>query len=464
MSLRGFRDDRFVYARLGESANHSVPVYSLFAKAPEKHYIHRFAGRDVAAVGSYTEKVRYELAQALAESSGKTLCLSGENITELSRDGLESLRNFFLAENIPVKIIAYVRPPASYITSALQESIKIRACWNTHIFHLNYRTLFEKFDLVFGRKEVELWKFDPARFVDGDVVKDFCSRLNIALPDDRIVRVNESLSRQAVAFIYTYRKFCHELGASAMPGGEADRLGRALLRTGNDKFRISPDVIRPLLERHRSSIQWMENRIGASLKEELGEPRDGDVREETDLLRHDDEAVTKLRELLVSIPKDVKGRGLADVARLVHALRIQLANAASIKAVQNEIRLDPNAGIPYHRLALLLSRQGEWAEAVAMQRTAARLMPKDAAIIKRLCHFLEQTGNLGEAIQVARDLVKLDPDRAQNHVYLANLYSRTGQPQEALMAQCRAILLAPNRRDLLVRLCEFQKMASPTMP
>ena len=33
-SLQGYRDDRFQYARLGKTANHSLAMYSLFAADP----------------------------------------------------------------------------------------------------------------------------------------------------------------------------------------------------------------------------------------------------------------------------------------------------------------------------------------------------------------------------------------------------------------------------------------------
>jgi hypothetical protein len=78
--------------------------------------------------------------------------------------------------------------------------------------------LFEKFDDVLGRENVRLWKFDPPSFPNGCVVQDFCTRLGIALPRERVIRVNASISREAVQLLYTYRKLGRNFGALNITG------------------------------------------------------------------------------------------------------------------------------------------------------------------------------------------------------------------------------------------------------
>ena len=118
------------------------------------------------------------------------------------------------------------------------------------------------FDDVFGRANVHLWKFDPKSFVGKCVVQDFCSRLGIAFPKDRIVRVNESLSREAVALLFAYRKYGRALGSTAMNGPENQRLVAQLRKIGGSKFRLSAEAVRPILDRNREDIEWMEKRLG----------------------------------------------------------------------------------------------------------------------------------------------------------------------------------------------------------
>jgi hypothetical protein len=132
--------------------------------------------------------------------------------------------------------------------------------------------------------------------------------------------VNEALPFQAVALLYTYGKFGRRHGWERMTGREGMKLG-SLIGEGS-KFRFAPDLLRPILQRNRSDIAWMEARLGQSLDEELGQAQPGDVREEWDLLRPDPAVVERLLTLLGdAAPRGVKGETPEEVALLVHALR-----------------------------------------------------------------------------------------------------------------------------------------------
>jgi hypothetical protein len=191
-----------------------------------------------------------------------------------------------------------------------------------------YRSLFEKFDTVFGRENVHLWKYVPGSFPSGCVVEDFCTRLGLALPRERVVHVNSSISRDAVALLYTYRKLGRELGSLNMTGPQNKRLVEALKDVGRKTFRISPEVVRPILQSNRADIQWMERRLGEPLHEELGEHQPGDVRDESDLLRPDPRVVAELRDMLGdAAPEGVSGETPEEVATLVHAVRVSRVRA-----------------------------------------------------------------------------------------------------------------------------------------
>jgi hypothetical protein len=91
---------------------------------------------------------------------------------------------------------------------------------------------------------------------------------------------------------------------------------------GNGPFRISADVIKPILEKHREDITWMEARLGQSLHEEIGDHQAGDVRDESDLLCTDSAVAGKLLALLGdAAPAGVTGKNPEEVAQLVYALR-----------------------------------------------------------------------------------------------------------------------------------------------
>jgi hypothetical protein len=315
-SFDGFDDKAFFYARLGERGNHSLSIYSIFANRPERHHLHRSAGHDQAGVERYNKKVWDRLNRSIAAARHRTFIISGEDITALPETDLEKLRDYFDTRFDDVTVVGYVRPPAGFITSSFQQRVKSGAlsAFDPFRMYRNYEKSFGKFDRVFGSERVELWKFDPNAFPQGDVVADFCSRMGIALPKRRFVRVNESLSRQAVAALYIYNKFGKHPGARAL----VDRLG-ALFKGG--KLRLSPDIVRPVLERNRADIAWMEARLGRSLEEDLSGDREGDIRSEMDLIRPDPEIAAVLRGKLGRlVPPDIKGATAEDIAALIDAL------------------------------------------------------------------------------------------------------------------------------------------------
>jgi hypothetical protein len=325
-SLQGFSDDRFVYADLCGEANHSLAIYSAFAANPRTHHLHLAARRDQAAVRHYTDQVWNGLKNSVATARGRTLLISGEDICVLKPAELTVLREYFRSCFEDVTIVGYVRSPASLMTSTFQELAKTASIesFDPGRLYRSYQTTFGTFDDVFGRDTVHLWKFDPRTFPEGCAVQDFCARLGIAFPKEKVVRVNDSLTRPVVTALYTYARFGQSLGAEFLGGAEASRLGVTLGNIG-EKFRLAPGLVQPALEQNVDDIAWMEERLDNSLEEKLA-PQPNDVAEEADLLRPDPVIVTRLRELL-GAAAPARGDTPEEVASLVHALRTKLAAA-----------------------------------------------------------------------------------------------------------------------------------------
>jgi hypothetical protein len=220
------------------------------------------------------------------------LLISGEGVASLRPNALEGLKDFLSRYFDRITIVAYVRPPGGLIASSFQERVKAGTVKNfaTRLYR-NYQPLLDKFDVVFGRDNVHLWKFDPNTFPESCVVQDFCSRLGIPLPKTKIVRVNESMSRETVSLLYAYHQFGEHHGRRRLRGPDAMEFAKFI---GGRKFRFSPDLIRSLLDANAPDLQWIEGRLGEPLREELGTHQPGDIRDEADLLEFDPGAVKKL--------------------------------------------------------------------------------------------------------------------------------------------------------------------------
>jgi hypothetical protein len=314
-SLKGFTDSSFVwYEDRKGRANHSPAIFGIVGAVKPSRKRRRIEPEFEAP---------QRVDRAIRSLGGRSLVMSGEGMRLLASPQIQELAAYFRSRVAKLTVVGYVRPPVGFRTSLAHATMGGKLTSLTlGNKSTGYRDTFEKFDNVLGRENVLLWKFDPKSFPAGCVVQDFCARLGIDFPAERIVRANESLSREAVALLYTYRKFGAELGSKTMGNPQRLELVQRLAGIGRTKFRFSPDLVRPFLERNRADIEWMERRLGQSLDEDWREHRPDDVREDWDLLRPDPKVVAQLREMLGdAAPAGVKGETPEEVAVLVHALR-----------------------------------------------------------------------------------------------------------------------------------------------
>jgi hypothetical protein len=331
-SLDGYSDHRFTYARLGDNPNHSLPIYSLFASDPGSHRLHRKPPRSAFWLGAYIRRVAADLQRTTRTARGRTLIISGEDIGTLDAAGVFKMAEWCRANFDQVTIVGYVRPPAAFMTSAFQQRIKGGAArFHLQRMYRSYRDNFAKFDEAFGIENVCLWKFEPALFPNKDVVKDFCTRIQLPVSNRWQTRLNKSLPRQAVCALYTYNKFSPVLGFESAKPAELHGVGEALGALASGKFQLSADAVLPILEDNKEDIRWMEQRLGVSLDESVSAHADGDILEEADLLRPDPEFAAKLVDLLGRrASAGISGKTPKEMAILVHALRSSRTSRTSL--------------------------------------------------------------------------------------------------------------------------------------
>jgi hypothetical protein len=310
------QDNRFAYAKLG-CANQGPKIHSIFASPGRTLPQHEAKAMTSQAVLEAVSRAKRQLNRALARSSAETVIFSGERVSVMQETELVALRDYLLIHFDVIDIVGYVRPPAAYLTSIFQEMIKKQFfSFSPLTLNCRYRSILEKFDRVFGRGHVFLFKFDPIGFPNGDIVQHFFLAMGIA-PPELYHRVNESLSKPAVQIIYAYQKFGNRLAPG--PDVPALQIGTALALSSlpGVKFRLAEEVLRPVLERNRDDIIWAEERIGASLAEEPAVEA-GAVRNEAEMLDISPETIVALEELVAS-KTDLPSRG-SDPA--VHAARL----------------------------------------------------------------------------------------------------------------------------------------------
>ena len=340
--LDGYDDGRRRYARLGD-ANHSVPLYTLFSTRYRDYHIHVNAGLSTARIDALRERASAALERELSLDRD-ALMISGEDLSTLEREGVRALRDFLLARVERVKVVAYVRDPFGFASSAIGQ-YAYGGMRTPHVPTPRYRERFESYLELFGAGDVEFVKFDRATLCGGSVVPDFCRRAGIdadAVEDDS---VNESLSRELVQLLLRFNR-------DGMPSQgnrclvEARRRLVRQLRTAFDgpAMKLSPAAVIPQLD--REDVDWMERAAGIALGEGADVARAGssDRGETLDtLLDIDDGTLLRLRELVgaqdETIARSAGAASLLDYLFMSCYFRVRRERAPGARLVEGASRL-----------------------------------------------------------------------------------------------------------------------------
>jgi hypothetical protein len=278
------------YLAVGGSFNMGGAMHLMFATNPHENFwlkMRGFTAEEVAAKGI---NMRSKLAKLIKESSEENLIISGEALCAIDKNGITAIHDFLKPLCDEICVIGYVRDPIEFKVSFFQQRLKVRNIkFQLKNFRSKYRERFEKFDEVFGQENVLLRKFDPASFTNNCIVSDFCEQIGIQGPDwNSVVRLNESLCREACGLLYAYRKF----GPAMEAGSDVIKINKQilapLLAMRGIKFNVSRALLISSLAKETKDIKWMEKRLGVPLmihNADSGVEVAGEVGSEEDLLR-----------------------------------------------------------------------------------------------------------------------------------------------------------------------------------
>jgi hypothetical protein len=272
-----------LYAPFKQS-NHGGVICTLFGGEKHLQRFHLSKKRERKKIEEIKKKHLSILKETLSLDIS-SIIISGEAIGTLQEPHLEQMKSYF-EQFATVEIVAYVRSPYSYISSAFQQILKKNRFqgFDLRKSYPQYHKRFKKFDKVFGEDRVKLFLFDPKRFHQGDVVLDFAHKLSLPFPFQS-KKFNESLSLEAVKLLYLYKKHYPHL---------SDRENHALIHMlqeiGETKFTLSPSIIKPIVDRHHRDISWIERRVGLTV---------------LDKVKEKPEAITTEKELLTLTTKEL---------------------------------------------------------------------------------------------------------------------------------------------------------------
>lgn len=380
------RVSSYSYAQMGQ-ANHGGVLKAAFLNKAT-----------ASGSGRPQLKKRGEIILDKVRATGGNQIISSESLYHFNEAALRRIKDYFSQSFERIRIVGYVRPPVSFMCSSFVQLVKNHGLSSLDAKQLwpMYRRKLEKFDQVFGREHVTLRLFRPDVLMDGDVVQDFCWQLGAKVDPDVVQRVNESLSLEAVAVLFVYRKLGRHLEAVQEQARDNRILVDALSGFGARKLRFSESLVAPVIAEHLEDLEWIEERLGIPVRDH-GVAREGAIACEQDLLDVAAASKKQLTELLLQRLSAVDPTS-QQIANLMELLRIAASGRASDGEEmlrgdstffdrQTRQRLKSNRNKPVVVLRLLASsfaRAGRSAEAEICRRAAREIRLDAHAVSDRL--------------------------------------------------------------------------------
>jgi hypothetical protein len=262
-SFATFESSTTAYLPLWGGPNHSIAYNTLFRSNPFSYYVHVQKKRDRLQVKRLQSKLRLDISSFLASSAANTILSSGEGLTNLSPKELVNLKSFFEPYFSEIHILGYVRPPISFMTSALQQVVRNIICKPIapEDLYPNYRNTFEKFFNVFGDSHVTVRPFASKFLHNGDVVQDFANFNNVELEPSNIVVSNISMGVEPLSILYSLISDDTLVRALTSTPGSRELLISVLQGFGQTKISLSSDLVKPVLDANQEDLDWISEKL-----------------------------------------------------------------------------------------------------------------------------------------------------------------------------------------------------------
>ncbi|MGR9108798.1 MAG: hypothetical protein ACU843_17915 [Gammaproteobacteria bacterium] len=258
------------------------------------------------------EGAREKLRNCIAQCSKQRVLLSAEDLCHLQLNDFEAFIQFVSPAFSRIRAVGYARNPRDYVESAFQEVLKRQSVSESLKFDLRFKEKFGKFEEVLGRESLQIWAFDPGRFPERCVVRHFCNELGLDIQHEPVLRVNESLSTQAIKLLYLYRQYYPI--SPCYPSRLLERLSRL---TG-DKFQLNDQMYNKHVRIRNEDRDWLCERVEGTENWVVSRDDDG-IRSEAEMLQLEPWVIEWLEfEAGTAIGRDTdSNRAIAD---LIHNL------------------------------------------------------------------------------------------------------------------------------------------------
>ena len=296
----------------------------------ENYYLFRHQDMRLPQLLRLKQEIRARLDAALAECARSLFLFSQEAMRGHFWGGVRRFADYCRSKADDIQVLVYVRPPVSFSASMYQEIVKLDLVTRATPLaqSVEYRRRFQPVIDCFGAERVRFKLYDRARLKGGDVALDFAAEIGVALSPSEVIHRNESLGLETVALLYAFKSLLPPRRPAPYRLWQNDKFVAALAPFGalsdkNRRLRFTPQLAKRLIASQQADIKWMEQRLGASLEEDL-DPAPADaatpISKAEDLLPIAEAQTEAVEELAATLTGFEPPAGASKRARLLYAL------------------------------------------------------------------------------------------------------------------------------------------------
>ena len=267
----------FVYApALGQGHNSLFILGFHDEEQLENYYLFRHQDMRLPQLLRHKQEIRARLDAAIAESTRPLFLFSQEAMRGHFLGGVQRFADYCRSKSDDIQVLIYVRPPVSFSASMYQEIVKLDLVTRATPLAqpVEYRRRFQPLIDCFGAQRVQFKLYDRALLKDGDVALDFAAEIGVALSPNQVLHRNESLGLETIALLYAFKSQLPPRRPAPYRLWQNDKFVAALASldtsaSNNRRLRFTPQLAKGLLASQQADIKWMEQRLGASLEEDI---------------------------------------------------------------------------------------------------------------------------------------------------------------------------------------------------